>query len=85
VAAVRWDERKRRGTSRSGDDHPNVANGLTSLAMVQYYSGNYVLAEQYARRSLKILEKIQKTAHQYTGATVAWGLILNKTSRSRLG
>jgi tetratricopeptide (TPR) repeat protein len=64
-----------------GGDHPNVAFGLTTLAMSRYDQGRYALAEQEARRALKIVEKLPK-GHYYAGARLALGLIVNKTGRS---
>lgn len=65
-----------------GEDHPNVAYGLTSLATAHYYEGRYDRAEQDARRALRIVERLPK-GHYYAGVHVALGLILNKTGRSR--
>ena len=64
-----------------GGDHPNVAFGLTTLAMSRYDQGRYALAEQDARRASKIVEKLPK-GHYYAGARLALGLIVNKTGRS---
>ena len=65
-----------------GADHPNVAFGLTSLALVHYYQGAYDLAEQDARRAMKIVEKLPKGQY-YAGAYAALGLIVNKRGRPR--
>jgi tetratricopeptide (TPR) repeat protein len=64
-----------------GDDHPNVAFGLTLLAYAYYYEGRYDRAEQEARKAFAIAEKLPKGSHVYTGAAVALGRILNRTGR----
>ena len=66
-----------------GAGHPNVAYGLASLAMSHYYQGKYDLAEQDARRALKIVEKLPTGTHYYAGVYNVLGLILNRTGRSR--
>jgi eukaryotic-like serine/threonine-protein kinase len=65
-----------------GDDHPNVAYGLTSLAVSHYDQGRYELAEHDARRALKTVEKLPK-GHYYAGVHIALGMVLNKTGRAR--
>src|SRR5207253_713959 len=47
-----------------GADHPNVAFGLTTLAMSRYDQGRYDLAERDARRALRIVENLPK-GHYY--------------------
>jgi tetratricopeptide (TPR) repeat protein/tRNA A-37 threonylcarbamoyl transferase component Bud32 len=64
-----------------GEDHPNVAFGLTSLATAHYYEGRYDLAEQDARRAFAIAQKLPKGSHYYARASVVLGEILNKTGR----
>ncbi len=66
-----------------GPDHPNVAFGLTSLAKSRYDQGRYDLAEEDARKALKIVEKLPKSTHYYAGVYTVLGLTLNKTGRSR--
>jgi tetratricopeptide (TPR) repeat protein len=66
-----------------GEDHPNVAYGLTSLATAHYYEGRYDLAEQSARKALKIVEKLPKGARQYAAVYLVLGQIFDKTGRSR--
>jgi len=65
-----------------GDDHPNVAFGLTLLAYAYYYEGRYDRAEQEARKAFAIAEKLPKASHVYTGAAVVLGRVLNRTGRS---
>ncbi len=64
-----------------GDDHPNVAFGLTQLAYAYYYEGRYDRAEQEARKAFAIAEKLPKASHVYTGAAVVLGRVLNRTGR----
>jgi tetratricopeptide (TPR) repeat protein len=64
-----------------GDDHPNVAYGLLMLSTLHYYQGSYDLAEQDARRVLKIVEKLPKGTNYYGAAYGALGRVLNKTGR----
>jgi serine/threonine-protein kinase len=66
-----------------GEDHPNVAFGLTSLATAYYYEGRYDLAEQEARKALAIAEKSSKTSHTYARASAILGRILSTTGRAR--
>jgi len=63
-----------------GSDHPNVAYGLTTLAMSRYDQGKYDLAEQDARRAQKIVEK-SPSGHYYAGVYLALGRIVNKVGR----
>jgi serine/threonine-protein kinase len=65
-----------------GEDHPNVAFGLTSLATAHYYEGRYDLAEQEARKALAIAEKSSKTSHIYARASGMLGRILTTTGRA---
>jgi len=65
-----------------GNDHPNVAYGLASLAMSRYDQGKYELAEQDARAAVKIVEKLPQ-GHYRAGAYSALGLIVNKMGRPR--
>jgi serine/threonine-protein kinase len=65
-----------------GEDHPNVAFGLTSLATAHYYEGRYDLAEQEARKALAIAEKSSKTSHTYARASAILGRILTTTGRA---
>jgi serine/threonine-protein kinase len=65
-----------------GADHPNVGYGFISLANSRYYQGRYDLAEEDARKALKIFEKLPARAHSRESADIALGLILNKTGRS---
>lgn len=65
-----------------GDDNPNVAFGFASLAMAHYDERRYDLAEQDARRALRIVEKLPKRSHYYAGVIAPLGLILSKTGRS---
>ncbi len=77
------------GTSRfaraQGDDNPNVAFGLATLAMTHYDEGEYRLAEQDARKALKIADKLPQGSHYYAGAITPLGLIMTKTGRRREG
>lgn len=67
-----------------GNDHPNVAYGLVSLANVNYYEGNYAMAEQNARRALSIMEeKLPAGTSPYSAVYGVLGAVLNKTGRSR--
>jgi tetratricopeptide (TPR) repeat protein len=66
-----------------GDDHPNVAYGVWCLSTLHYYEGRYDLAEQDARRVLKIVKKLPKGTNYYGAAYLALGRVLNKTGRSR--
>ena len=66
-----------------GPDHPNVAFGLTALARSRYDQNRYDLAEEDARKALKIIEKLPKSTHYYAGVNGVLGLTLNKTGRSR--
>jgi tetratricopeptide (TPR) repeat protein len=66
-----------------GEDHPNVAFGLTSLATAYYYEGRYDLAEQDARKALEIAEKSSKASHTYARASGMLGRILSTTGRAR--
>lgn len=66
-----------------GDDHPNVAYGLLSLATSRYYQGRYDPAERNARAALAIVKKLPPGTHYYASAYNVLGLILNKTGRSR--
>ena len=65
-----------------GEDHPNVAFGLTSLSAVYYDERRYDLAEQDARKALAIAEKSSKTSHAYARASAMLGRILTVTRRS---
>jgi serine/threonine-protein kinase len=65
-----------------GADHPNVAYGLVSLASSRYYQGRYDLAEQDARKAMRIVEKLPKNARGHQVANVTLALILNKTGRT---
>jgi eukaryotic-like serine/threonine-protein kinase len=65
-----------------GEDHPNVAFGLTSLATAYYYESRYDLAEQNARKALVIAEKSSKTSHTYARASGILGRILSTTGRA---
>jgi eukaryotic-like serine/threonine-protein kinase len=65
-----------------GEDHPNVAFGLTSLATAYYYEGRYDLAEQDARKALAIAEKSSKASHTYARASAILGRILTITGRA---
>jgi serine/threonine protein kinase len=71
-----------RYTRAQGADHPNVAFGRTSLAMVYYDEGKYDFAEQEARKALMIVEKLPKN-HYYAFVQITLGMILNKTGRPR--
>ena len=64
-----------------GEDHPNVAFGLTSLSAVYYDERRYDLAEQDARKALAIAEKSSKTSHVYARASGMLGRILTATRR----
>ena len=64
-----------------GEDHPNVAFGLTSLSAVHYDERRYDLAEQDARKALAIAEKSSKTSHVYARASGMLGRILTATRR----
>jgi serine/threonine-protein kinase len=64
-----------------GEDHPNVAFGLTSLSAVYYDERRYDLAEQDARKALVIAEKSSKTSHVYVRASGILGRILTATRR----
>jgi serine/threonine-protein kinase len=66
-----------------GEDHPNVAFGLTSLATAHYYEGRYDLAEQEARKALAIAEKSSKASHTYARASGMLGRVLSTTGRAR--
>jgi tetratricopeptide (TPR) repeat protein len=63
-----------------GDDHPNVAYGLASLAMSHCDQGRYDLAEQDARAAVNIVEKLPQ-GHYRAGAYSALGVILNRMGR----
>jgi len=65
-----------------GEDHPNVAFGLTSLSAVYYEEGRYDLAEQDARKALAIAEKSSRTSHVYSRASGMLGRTLTATGRS---
>jgi eukaryotic-like serine/threonine-protein kinase len=71
-----------RYTRAQGADHPNVAFGRTSLAMVYYDEGKYDLAEREERNALKIVEKLPKN-HYYAFVQITLGMILNKSGRPR--
>ena len=64
-----------------GEDHPNVAFGLTSLSAVYYDERRYDLAEQDARKALAIAEKSSKTSHVYARASGMLGRILTAAGR----
>jgi len=64
-----------------GNDHPNVAYGLASLAMSRYDQGKYELAEQNARGAVRIVENLP-SGHYRAGAYSALGVILNKMGRT---
>lgn len=66
-----------------GADHPNVASGLTSLAKSRYDQGRYDLAEEAARKALKIVDKLPKSISYYASVYSVLGLTLNKTGRSQ--
>jgi eukaryotic-like serine/threonine-protein kinase len=66
-----------------GANHPNVAFGLTSLAWAYYYDGKYDLAEEAARKALKIVETLPNGSHYRAGVYGPLGLSLNKTERSK--
>lgn len=66
-----------------GEDHPNVAFGLASLAMSRYAQGRYDLAEENALRASKIIERLPKSSHYSAGVYTVLGLTLNRTGRSR--
>ena len=68
-----------------GEDHPNVAFGLTSLATAHYYEGRYDFAEQEAQKALAIAEKSSKASHAYARASEMLGRILSTTGRAREG
>ncbi len=68
-----------------GGDNPNVAFGLAGLAMAHYDERRYDLAEQDARKGLKIVENLPKTSHYYAAAITPLGLILSKTGRTNEG
>jgi serine/threonine-protein kinase len=65
-----------------GADHPNVGYGLITLATSRYYEGRYDLAEQIARKAIKILEMLPRKTHNHERAYMTLGLILNKTGRT---
>jgi tetratricopeptide (TPR) repeat protein len=56
---------------------------LTALARSRYDQGRYDLAEEDARKALKIVEKLPQSTHYYAGVYSVLGLTLNKTGRSR--
>jgi tetratricopeptide (TPR) repeat protein len=66
-----------------GASHPNVAFGLTSLAWAYYYDGKYNLAEEAARKALKIVELLPNGSHYRAGVYGPLGLTLNKTGISK--
>ncbi len=76
------DEGTKQYAKTMGDDHPNVAFGLTLLAYTYYYEGRYDRAEREARKAFAIADKLPKGSHIYTGAAVALGRVLNRTGRS---
>ncbi len=53
------------------------------LATSHYYQHKYDLAEQDARKALKIVDKLPNGSHYHAGVYNVLGLILNKTGRSR--
>jgi len=69
----------------AGEDHPNIAFGLTSRATALLYEGRYDLAEQDARRALAIAEKVAKGSHYYAGAAAVLGRILARTGHAQEG
>ena len=77
------DEGTKLFTKSQGEDHPNVAFGLTSLATAYYYEGRYDLAEQEARKAVAISEKSSKASHTYARASGMLGRILSTTGRAR--
>lgn len=65
-----------------GDDHPNVAFGLLSLATSRYYQGRYGLAQEDFDKAQKIIkEKIPRGTNYYAAADDLFGRILIKTGR----
>ena len=67
-----------------GEDHPNVAFGLLSLATSRYYQGRYDLAQEDLGKAQKIIAaKIPKGANSYAAAQELQGRILCKTGRPR--
>ena len=64
-----------------GSDHPNVAYGLTSLALTYYYEGRYDMAEQNARKALQIVTPRFKDSNYDAAVSTMLGRLLCRTGR----
>ncbi|HUJ49822.1 MAG TPA: tetratricopeptide repeat protein [Bryobacteraceae bacterium] len=74
------DEETKLYARTQGDDNPNVAYGLMSLAHSHLGQGKYDLAEQEVRRALKIVEPLGNQ-HNSGTISVVLGRILVKRGR----
>ena len=65
-----------------GEDHPNVAYGLMSLANVHFAEEQYDGAEREARRALAITEKASTSVVRQAAIGGVLGRVLTRTGRT---